>query len=173
MSATFDERQRIARAIRAVLAELGAPRRTLGLEEARALAGLAEQEARLEGIAVTIAVADEGGRLVLLHRMEGAIPASVEIAAGKAFTAASFAMATHELGAQAQPGGPLFGIQATHSGRVAILGGGLPCRSGSAVIGAVGVSGGSVEQDIRIAAHALHVFSEQEGLCPEGEKSHG
>lgn len=103
------------------------------------------------GVPVSVAVTDASGHLVVFERQPGAFLASIRLAQDKAFTATLFAMPTHQLAEQAQPGQPLFGVDTTHSGRLVIFGGGIPLVAEGRIIGAVGVSGGKVEQDIAIA----------------------
>jgi uncharacterized protein GlcG (DUF336 family) len=169
VTASPQDRQHIAAAVRAAVAEcLG--RRFLTLEEALHMARLAREEAEAMRIPVVVSVADASGGLMLVQRMDGALPASVDIAINKAYTAAAFRVPTHVLGEQAQPGQPLYGVQATNQGRVVVFGGGYPCQRDGAVVGAIGVSGGTVEQDMRIASHALRTFQEETGFGPDGGK---
>ena len=74
---------------------------------------------------------------------------------GKAFTAMSFKMSTEELGGMSQTGEPLFGINTTNEGRIVIFGGGIPLQRDGNFIGAVGVSGGTVDQDQEVAEAAV------------------
>jgi uncharacterized protein GlcG (DUF336 family) len=126
------------------------------------LASIAEEQAAAIEVPMTIAVVDEEGGLLFFGRMDGALPVSSELAVSKAFTAAVSRMSTHELGKLAQPGEPLYGIQQTHQGRIVLFGGGLPLRLQGRVSGAVGVSGGTVEQDIQVARAAVEAFEEME-----------
>ncbi|KAA5607065.1 heme-binding protein [Roseospira marina] len=135
-------------------------RTRLTLAGARRLAEAAEAEGRTMGVPIVVAVVDAAGGLMLLHRMDGALPASTELAANKAFTAVQFRMATHELGALAQPGQPLYGVGASHQGRIVLFGGGYPCRAGETLIGGLGISGGTVDEDMAIATQALRAFSD-------------
>lgn len=100
------------------------------------------------GIQVSVAVCDAGGVLVAFRRADDAEVASVMLAQDKAFTALSNKMDTLELGRQAQPDGPLYGIFATLGGRMVSFGGGVPVYSGRRVVGGVGVSGGSPAEDV-------------------------
>jgi ferredoxin len=98
------------------------------------------------GIKVTAAVLDEGGRLIALGRMDLARPMSVDIAMNKAFTAASYQMPTHEMGNMAQQ--PWFAsVIAASQGRIMAVGGGMPVLQGVNILGAVGVAGGTPDQD--------------------------
>ena len=93
--------------------------------------------------------------LVLLQRMEGAFVGSVEVAQGKAYTAYAFQMPTHELGAASRPDGPLYGIENSNPGKIILFGGGFPYIVDGKVAGGIGVSGGTVEQDMEIARYAM------------------
>jgi hypothetical protein len=94
--------------------------------------------------------------------MDDALPASRDLAVAKAQTAASLRMATDEVGRLAQPGAPLYGIQHVQPGRVVLFGGGLPLRLGGTVVGGIGVSGGTVEEDVRIAGPVVGALAEME-----------
>ena len=87
---------------------------------------------------------DAGGNLIAHVRMDNAWVGSIDIAIHKAWTARAFDMSTEELAKMAQSGKPLFGIDSTNHAKVVIFGGGVPIKSGNAVIGAVGASGGTV-----------------------------
>ena len=107
------------------------------------------------GVPMVIAVVDRGGNLVALHRMDRALLVSIDIARNKAYTALALKLPTHELAALAQPGQPLFGIHNADGGRVVIFGGGFPLQVEGEIIGGIGVSGGSVEDDMQCAKAAL------------------
>jgi len=144
----------------------------LTLGEAKCLAQLAEQKARAMAVPVVISIADQHGQQILFHRMENALPASAQLASDKAYSAAAFRMETARLGALAQPGQMLFGLQANNDGRVILFGGGIPCKRGGVVIGAIGVSGGSADEDVEIARSALQQFTKNTGLNPEEGQGH-
>ena len=124
---------------------------------------LATIRANAIGVPMDIAVVDRGGRLKGFGRMDGAWIGSIDIAQAKAFTATAFCndnaspvcVNTLQLQPLVQPGGPLFGLQATNrkDGIVAFPGGVTLC-SGGAPIGAIGVSGGSIVQDQDVARTA-------------------
>jgi uncharacterized protein GlcG (DUF336 family) len=145
--------------------------RPLTLALARLLGDLAEAEAARLGVPVTVAVVDAEAVLLYLARMDGALPASRELAIAKAQTAAGLRMATDEVGRLAQPGAPLYGIQHVDPGRVVLFGGGLPVRIAGAVAGGIGVSGGTVEQDVRIAGPAVDALAEMERWAGAVERS--
>jgi uncharacterized protein GlcG (DUF336 family) len=123
----------------------------------RVIAG-ARQKAREIDVPMNIAVVDEGDNLVAFERMDGAWLGSIDIAQGKAYTARAFNMSTRDLAPLCQPGEPLFGIQASNGGRLIIFAGGIPLERGGDVLGAIGVSGGSVEQDQAVAEAGAAAF---------------
>ncbi len=85
----------------------------------------------------------------------GSLIGSIDLAIDKAVTARMFDKATSDLARLAQPGKPLFGIQESNAGKVVIFSGGIPIISSGNIIGAVGASAGTVEQDIAVAEAAL------------------
>lgn len=115
-------------------------------------AGLAK--AQEIGSPSNVAVVDAGGNLLAFARMDEAWLGSVDIAINKAFTSRAFDVATQDLAALAQPGGQFFGIQVSNHGRVMVFAGGIPLKSGDTVVGGVGVSGGTGEQDQAVAEAA-------------------
>lgn len=127
---------------------------TVTLEDARRVIAAGEEEATRIGQPMNVAVVDAGGNLVAHVRKDGAWIGSVDISISKAWTSRAFDIATKDLGDNAQPGGQFFGIHTTNGGRVAIFAGGIPLVRDGAVIGAEGVSGGSGEQDQRVAEAA-------------------
>ena len=128
------------------------------LEEARRVISAAEEKAREIGQPQNVAVVDAGRNLKAFSRMDGAWLGSIEIAIDKAFTAASFELQTQDLTEQAQPGQPLYGINTTHGGRIVIFGGGIPLVRDGEVLGAVGVSGGTPDQDQQCAEAGAAAF---------------
>ena len=111
------------------------------------------------GCLVSAAVVDQGGHLVHFQRMDAAEIAGPTLAVDKAFTAVAHRIDTSELGPLAEPGGPLFGLQSNGSGRYVLFAGGLPCWHADRVVGGVGVSGGSAEEDADCARAALAVYT--------------
>lgn len=124
----------------------------VNLELARKVIAAAEKKAAEIGQPMNIAVADAGGNLVAHVRMDGAWLGSIDISINKAYTARAFDISTKDLAEHSQSGGQFFGIHASNHGRIMIFAGGIPLKSGGKVIGAVGVSGGSGEQDHAVAA---------------------
>lgn len=125
------------------------------LATARRLALYAEEKANQMQLPIVFSAVDGGGNLILLNRMEGALIASVDISIGKAYTANALKIPTDVAGALSEPDAPLRGLERTNDNRLVLFGGGLPYTVDGEVIGGIGVSGGSVEQDMEIAAYAL------------------
>ncbi|MEU0466961.1 MULTISPECIES: GlcG/HbpS family heme-binding protein [Amycolatopsis] len=125
-----------------------APR--LALADAQPVLEAALAKAEEIGQPMNVAVVDDGGHLIAFARQDGAILGSIDIAIRKARTAALLKMTTAQLGEAAAPGAPLYGIEVTNGGLV-IFGGGIPLVRGREVVGAIGVSAGSVEQDTEVA----------------------
>ncbi|MGW4592250.1 GlcG/HbpS family heme-binding protein [Amycolatopsis thermoflava] len=125
-----------------------APR--LALADAQPVLEAALAKAEEIGQPMNVAVVDDGGHLIAFARQDGAILGSIDIAIRKARTAALLKMTTARLGEAAAPGAPLYGIEVTNGGLV-IFGGGIPLVRGREVVGAIGVSAGSVEQDTEVA----------------------
>ena len=128
---------------------------TVTLEDAKRMLSAAEIKAASLGIAYNIAIVDAGGHLVAFVRQDGALIGSIDLAIDKAMTARFFDKTTSELATLAQSGEPLFGIQESNAGKVVIFGGGVPIVSGGNIVGAVGTSVGTVEQDIEVAEAAI------------------
>jgi uncharacterized protein GlcG (DUF336 family) len=131
---------------------------SLTLAEARGIIAAGEKKAEELGIPYNIAVVDAGGGLIAHARMDGAWLGSIDISIHKAWTARAFDMATEDLAKMAQSGRPLFGIQNTNHEKVVIFGGGAPVKVGEVVVGAVGASGGTVDQDLKVAEAAISAF---------------
>ncbi len=131
---------------------------TLNLADARTIIAAAEKKAVEIGQPMNIAVADAGGNLIAHVRMDGAWIGSVDISIKKAFTSRAFDITTKDLGANSQSGDQFFGIHASNDGRIMIFAGGIPIRAGGAVVGSIGVSGGSGEQDHAVAEAGASAF---------------
>src|SRR6202048_2032512 len=108
---------------------------------------------------MNIAVVDAGTNLTAFRRMDGAWLGSIDIAINKAFTAKAFDISTLELGRNSQPGDQFFGIHVSNHARVMIFAGGVPIKMNGQIVGAVGVSGGSGEQDQAVAEAAVAACS--------------
>jgi uncharacterized protein GlcG (DUF336 family) len=125
---------------------------SITLEQAEQLSEAAKAKAREIGVPMNIAIVDEGANLVSFHRMDNAWLGSVDISIRKAKTARFFDMDTGEIGKLSQPGGPLFGIEHSNGGLISFPGGVVLRDATGKIVGAIGVSGGSVEQDHEVAS---------------------
>jgi uncharacterized protein GlcG (DUF336 family) len=128
------------------------------LNDAKQIITAAEKKAVEIGQPMNIAVVDEGGNLVAHARMDGAWIGSIDISIKKAFTSRAFDIATKDLANEAQPGKQFYGIQESNGGRIMIFAGGIPLKRGGKVVGAIGVSGGSGQQDQAVAEAGAAAF---------------
>lgn len=126
----------------------------ISLQQAEAAVAAARQAADQLGIAVNIAVLDAGAHLKAFGRMDGAFLGSIDVALNKAKTSALFGTATEVVGEWCKPGSPAHGLERTNGGLI-VFGGGVPVHGANAqLIGTIGVSGGSPDQDAQIARAA-------------------
>src|SRR3984885_4586951 len=123
----------------------------VSLADARRVIAAAEKKAAEIGQPMNVAVVDAGGNLVAHVRMDGAWIGSIDISINKAFTSRAFDIATKDLATHSQSGNQFFGIHASNHGRIMIFAGGIPLKRGDQVVGGIGVSGGSGEQDHAVA----------------------
>lgn len=129
------------------------------LDTALLLAEKVKQKARDMGVKAVVAFSNRAGHPVLVECMDDSYIASYDVAVQKAFTVVSLRMSTSALKPLAQPGGSLYGIQFTNQGKIVIFGGGEPLKnSAGEIIGGIGVSGGSEEQDTALAAYGKEIF---------------
>ncbi len=132
----------------------------LSLSDARRAIDAALERARAIDVAVSVAVVDAGREPLAFARMDGALLVSIETALGKAYTARSLNRATGDISPDTLPGHPLYGLEVAGSQPFVTFGGGDVLRIGGAVVGAVGVAGGTIEQDEDILAAALEAISD-------------
>lgn len=128
------------------------------LEDARRVIEAAEKKADEIGQPMNIAVADAGGNLVAHVRMDNAWMGSIDISIKKAWTSRAFDITTKDLADNSQSGDQFFGIHASNHGKVMIFAGGIPLKRDGKVVGAIGVSGGSGEQDHAVAEAGADAF---------------
>jgi uncharacterized protein GlcG (DUF336 family) len=129
------------------------------LDQARAAVKAAIQKSEEMGVKMDIAVVDTGVRLKAFARMDGAWRGSIDIAQKKARTARYFDMPTGAIGGLSQPAGPLFRIEHSNRGLISFPGG-LPIRnSAGEIVGAIGVSGSTVEDDHAVAEAGVAAVS--------------
>src|SRR6267154_1215682 len=128
------------------------------LEDARRVISAAENKAMEIGQPMNIAVADEGGNIVTHIRMDNAWIGSIDISMKKAYTSRAFDIETIDLARHSQSGGQFFGIHASNDGKIMIFAGGIPLKREGKVVGAIGVSGGSGDQDHAVAKAGAAAF---------------
>ncbi len=134
------------------------PEMTLTL--AKKLAEKVEAEAAKIGVNAVVAVSNSGARPVLVECMDDSYIASYDVAFQKAYTVVALKMSTIDLKTLSQPNQPLYGIQFTNNGQIVIFGGGVPLKVNGKIVGGLGVSGGSEEQDTYLADFGGKVFDE-------------
>lgn len=131
----------------------------LSLADAHTIIAAAEKCAEEIGNPMNIAVVDAGGNLVAHERMDAAWVGAIDISINKAWTARAFNISTKDLADNSNPGQQFYGITASNDGRVMIFAGGIPLERDGEVVGALGVSGGSGDQDQTVAEAAAAAFS--------------
>ncbi len=155
-----NDRQAVQQLVEAVVQRVAG---TVTLEQAQRLSAAVRAEAARRGVRAVVAVSDRSGNPVLVECMDGAFLASYDIAFNKAYTVVALQQSTARLKPLAQPGAELYGIQHTNGGRIVVFGGGEPLCSGGTVVGGLGVSGGTEEQDTALAAYGKQIFEQSGG----------
>lgn len=130
----------------------------LTLAAAQRIVAAALEDARAMGVPISVAVVDSGDQLVAFARMDGADLVSIELAKNKAFSALMNRMPTRDLGPVVQPGTEFYGYDSLAGGRMVVFAGGMPLERDGVLVGAIGVSGGSSEEDQRAADAAAAAF---------------
>jgi len=138
-----------------VMARLGGAA-SMDLNRAKKLIAAVEQRALETGKQAVIAVVNAAGNPVAVHVMDGAFLVSYEVAVKKAYTAVAVKMPTMELNKLVQPGGTFYGLQSLEG--MVTFGGGVPLTVGGVIVGGLGVSGGTGEEDHALCQYALSVF---------------
>ena len=128
----------------------------LSLEKARKIIRAGERKAKEMNIAAVFAVVNPEGNLIIEERMDNAILVSVEVAYKKAYTAAALKLNTQDLTALVQPGAMFYGLQSDP--KYIVFGGGMLLKINGKIVGAVGVSGGSAQEDMEIAKACVKAF---------------
>jgi uncharacterized protein GlcG (DUF336 family) len=134
-----------------------APRLTL--QGARLIMASAVRKAAAIGVPLDIAVVDDAGHLLVFNRMDGAKLSSIDIAICKAWTAACTRRPTHEYAEIASPGRPAYGIHVSNHGRFMIVGGGLPIFVEGRIVGGIGCSSGTTQQDREVAMAGINALA--------------
>lgn len=130
------------------------------LQKAKRLALAVEKEAEKIGVKAVVAVSNAAARPVLVECMDDSYIASYDVAFNKAYTVVALKMSTSTLKKLSQPGESLYGIQFTNQGQIVIFGGGEPLYMNGKIVGGLGVSGGSEEQDTYLAQYGAKIFGE-------------
>jgi len=130
----------------------------LTLDDARCIMEGAEAKAREIGVDMDIAITDDNGSLLMFHRMDNGRITSIDVAISKAFTAAAARRSTRSYGEVSGPGGPAFGIHVSNQGRFMIVAGGLPLFVNEEIVGGVGCSSGTPDQDEVVAEAGIDAF---------------
>jgi len=166
--ARIDEQREIRRLVMSTLQsaaeqsqQAGSARVVLNLATCDRLIEAGIRRAQEIGVPMVLAVVDESGNLVAFRRMDGALVVSITLAPHKASTAATVRLSTEELAKLAQPGSPLYGID-VNIPNLTLVGGGVPLVADGVTVGGVGVSGGSVEQDVDVAQAMVAAFQQGE-----------
>lgn len=128
----------------------------LSLEKARKIIRAGQKKAQKMDIAAVFAVVNAEGNLIIEERMDNAILVSVEVAYKKAYTAAALKLNTEDLTALVQPGAMFYGLQSNP--KYIVFGGGMLLKINGKIVGAVGVSGGSAQEDMEIAKACVNAF---------------
>lgn len=131
----------------------------ISLEQAQAAVSAAVEKSRSMNVKMDIAVVDAGANLKAFARMDDAWLGSIDIAIKKARTARFFNMNTGDIGGLSQPGGALYNIEHSNGGLITFPGGVPLKNSNGDIIGAIGVSGSTVEDDHAVAAHGASVIA--------------
>lgn len=134
---------------------------TLSLAEAKEALDRSEAKATELDVPMNLAVVNNEGNLLAFRRMDGAKLVAASIARDKAYTAAAVKKPTADLKEASEPGGDVYGLQSTDDNRVVTFGGGIPVENDGTVVGAVGASGGDVEEDIAVAGAAVDYLTDQ------------
>ena len=145
--------------IQEVLKRMGIQGR-ITLDSAKRLIEAIEQEAQRRGKKAVIAVCGPDGNPIAVHVMDGAFLVSFDVALKKAYTAVAVKMTTMELSTLAQPGGTFYGLDKMDNGKIVIFGGGVPLKVGDTIIGGLGVSGGTGEEDHSLAEYGLSILNQ-------------
>ncbi len=145
--------------IQEVLKRMGIQGR-ITLDSAKRLIERIEEEAKRRGKKAVIAVCGPDGNPIAVHVMDGAFLVSFDVAMKKAYTSVAVQMSTMEFGKLSQPGETFFGVDKLDGGKIIIFGGGIPIKVGDVIIGGLGISGGTGEEDHSLAEYGLSVLHE-------------
>lgn len=151
--------QLIKNTVDAIVEEYIRPSDDMTLAAANRLCAKVIAKAKEMGVNAVVAVTNKGANPVAVQCADDSYIASYDIALNKAYTVVALKMTTKELSGLAAPGGSLYGIQFTNGGRIVIFGGGEPLKNKNGdIVGGLGVSGGSEEQDTALAKYGREIF---------------
>ena len=152
----------IRKIVQNTISSLKRDKSVMTLDLADTLANAVLCEAKRVGVKAVVCVSDAAGNPKVVKSMDDAFLASYDVATGKAYTVVALKMSTIALKPLAQPGASLYGIQFTNGGKIVIFGGGDPLTDGNGhIVGGLGVSGGTEEQDTALSAYGKKYFEEQ------------
>ena len=137
------------------VADEGEHKMDMSLDTLKKMAGYVEEKAKEIGVPMVFSAVDEGGNLIYFQRMEGALLISVKVSQDKAYTACALKCPTAALADVTKPGDSLWSLHNSGDGRIVCFGGGYPIEVDGKIIGAIGVSGGTAEEDMAVATYAL------------------
>ena len=136
----------------------------LCISDAELLIKGARDRASEIGVSMCISVVDESGNLIAFERMNGGKITSITVSQDKAFTAAAARKATHEYNMVCVPGNLAFGIHTALNGRLSVVGGGLPVSVDGDVVGGIGLSSGTPQEDMDCAQAGIDYFNAQRNI---------
>lgn len=152
----IQEKIMIKYVIELISEKLSSTENNLSLEKARKIIRAGEKKAKEMNLSAVFAVVNSEGNLIIEERMDNAILVSVEVAYKKAYTAAALKLNTQDLTALVQPGAMFYGLQSDP--KYIVFGGGMLLKVDGKIVGAVGVSGGSAQEDMEIAKACVNAF---------------
>lgn len=132
------------------------------LAAARRSIAAVEDAARQMRVALSVAIVDSGDQPVAFARMDGADLVSIQLARDKAYSSLMNRMPTGDLAPLVQPGAEFYGYDSLAGGRMIVFAGGIPLERDGVLVGAIGVSGGSADQDQRAAEAGVTAFDQRE-----------
>ena len=152
----IQEKVMVKYVIELISEKLSSTENNLSLEKARKIIRAGEKKAKEMNLSAVFAVVNSEGNLIIEERMDNAILVSVEVAYKKAYTAAALKLNTEDLTALVQPGAMFYGLQSDP--KYIVFGGGMLLKVDGKIVGAVGVSGGSAQEDMEIAKACVNAF---------------
>ncbi|PIM75623.1 GlcG/HbpS family heme-binding protein [Fusobacterium polymorphum] len=153
---SLQEKVMIKYVVELISEKLSSTENNLSLEKARKIIRAGEKKAKEMNLSAVFAVVNSEGNLIIEERMDNAILVSVEVAYKKAYTAAALKLNTEDLTALVQPGAMFYGLQSDP--KYIVFGGGMLLKVDGKIVGAVGVSGGSAQEDMEIAKACVKAF---------------